>query len=425
MRVSKALIHTGYWSKSPLKIPGSGRGNRLWLWFSAKSLAISSSWSWTEFPPFGGSAPSCFEEIIGEHDQVTWAGAFTDAGTPIGTKAGDEGSNELSLEADVIGNGKGGAGGLSSGKSRRNLSICSLLPSSTGRSDGSSARREARSSLSIFTYALTIASFWASSSLNLKLPWSFRISSKALSSSFKTSIFRRSTSSSIFLLCISVACLSWDRAIVAFKVAISSSRPIRRCAKEMLLFPDLWDELLLLDLFDLRVEVERVELRSTSTASKSLILSPTCRRMALFSLANSSRFWSSFPISSSDSTTSSNASWALNNSRIRSSRTSQSRCNAGMSCCVITWHCKWFNCRRHDRFAEMKAFVSRRTLYSFPFSVWTLTLVPIAPLFSAWNNSSCRSAGGEDPTVNKGSIALTSSSFDELAIKFAVNDVEH
>ena len=37
----------------------------------------------------------------------------------------------------------------------------------------------------------------------------------------------------------------------------------------MLLFPDLWDELLPLELFDLGIEIEHVELRSRSTASKS------------------------------------------------------------------------------------------------------------------------------------------------------------
>ena len=89
-----------------------------------------------------------------------------------------------------------------------------------------------------------------------------------------------------------------------------------------------------------------------------------------------------------------------------------------MSRCVITWTCKWLNCRCHDRFAEMKALVSRRMLYSFPFSVWTLTLLPVAPLFSSWNYSSWRS-------VNKGSFRLSSLSFGELAIKFAVNDAKH
>ena len=89
-----------------------------------------------------------------------------------------------------------------------------------------------------------------------------------------------------------------------------------------------------------------------------------------------------------------------------------------MSRCVITWTCKWLNCRCHDRFAEMKALVSRRMLYPFPFSVWTLTLLPVAPLFSSWNYSSWRS-------VNKGSFRLSSLSFGELAIKFAVNDAKH
>ena len=44
-----------------------------------------SSSSCTEFPGLGGSPLSCFEEIIGEQDQVTCAGAFIDTGTPINT----------------------------------------------------------------------------------------------------------------------------------------------------------------------------------------------------------------------------------------------------------------------------------------------------------------------------------------------------
>ena len=96
-----------------------------------------------------------------------------------------------------------------------------------------------------------------------------------------------------------------------------------------------------------------------------------------------------------------------------------------MSRYVITWTCKWLNCRCHDRFAEMKALVSRRMLYPFPFSVWNPPLLPVAPLFSSWNYSSWGSAGGEDLTVNKGSFRLTSLSLDELAINFAVNDVKH
>lgn len=90
---------------------------------------------------------------------------------------------------------------------------------------------------------------------------------------FKTSILSRSISSSIFLLCISMAYLSCDKAIgIAFKVAISSLRPIRHCAKEMLLFPG--NELPLLELFDVLIEIERGELLSRSSSSKSLIL--TC-----------------------------------------------------------------------------------------------------------------------------------------------------
>ena len=104
IRVSNALIHTGYFSKSPLKLPGSGRGNRLWFWFSPKSLEISSSWSWTEFTSLGRSARtaflnSCRGEILGEYDHVTVAGAIKDADTPTGTNIGDEGFNELDLEA--------------------------------------------------------------------------------------------------------------------------------------------------------------------------------------------------------------------------------------------------------------------------------------------------------------------------------------
>ena len=59
---------------------------------------------------------SCFGEILGEPDQVTFAGAFAATGTLIGTNADNEGSNELNLEADVLGYGKRGTGGLSSGK---------------------------------------------------------------------------------------------------------------------------------------------------------------------------------------------------------------------------------------------------------------------------------------------------------------------
>ena len=42
---------------------------------------------------------SCFGEILGEYDQVTFTGAFADTGTLIGTNTGDEGSYELGLEA--------------------------------------------------------------------------------------------------------------------------------------------------------------------------------------------------------------------------------------------------------------------------------------------------------------------------------------
>ena len=83
---------------------------------------------------------SCFREILGEYDQVMFTGAFADTGTLIGTNMGDEGSNELGLEAGEIDDGKRGAGGLDSGKLRRNLSVCLPLPSSTGRSNSYSAK---------------------------------------------------------------------------------------------------------------------------------------------------------------------------------------------------------------------------------------------------------------------------------------------
>ena len=76
------------------------------------------------------------------------------------------------------------------------------------------------------------ASFCTNSSFNFKLSLILRISCRALSSSFNTSILRRSTSSKILLLCSSMACFSCiaqnERAILAFKVAISSSRPSLR-----------------------------------------------------------------------------------------------------------------------------------------------------------------------------------------------------
>ena len=118
---------------------------RLWLWFSGMSLAISSSLSCTEFAGLKGYGLTvlfnpCFGEILGEHDQVMFTGAFADTGTLIGINAVDEGANELGLEAQEIGVGNGDAGGSISDESQRNLSICSLTPSSTGRSNSSSAK---------------------------------------------------------------------------------------------------------------------------------------------------------------------------------------------------------------------------------------------------------------------------------------------
>ena len=40
---------------------------------------------------------SCFGEILGEHDQVTFTGAFADTGTLIGMNTGDQGASKLGL----------------------------------------------------------------------------------------------------------------------------------------------------------------------------------------------------------------------------------------------------------------------------------------------------------------------------------------
>ena len=70
--------------------------------------------------------------------------------------------------------------------------------------------------------------------------------------------------------------------MVALKFAISSSRPLHHCAKDLLLFGMNYRFWIL---FDLDVEIEYVELRPSSAFSKSLILSPTDRRLALFNFS--------------------------------------------------------------------------------------------------------------------------------------------